>query len=212
MQEGLKKRKERSMDMKRLAFLFVTGILALGLSAPAFSAEKGKSAVKGMSKEDLIKTAKSAAPAHISDNATIMIPGDDGKLMEVKKGTNGFTCVPDLDGQEEPDPMCADGAAWQWAQDFMEGKPKPTNTEPGIGYMASGGWHWEKDGQIVIDRTTPGAKRVKEPPHWMIFWPFEQGKTMLPSTPDKFGTYIMFEGTPYTHLMIYQDPKKMKGR
>jgi hypothetical protein len=33
---------------------------------------------------------------------------------------------------------------------------------------------------------------------------------MLPKKPNPSGVYIMFDGTPYAHLMIHQDPKKMK--
>jgi len=55
-----------------------------------------------------------------------------------------------------------------------------------------------------------GAKVVKEPPHWMVMWPFDSKTSMLPNTPNPSGVYIMFDGMPYAHLMIYQDPKKMK--
>jgi hypothetical protein len=54
-----------------------------------------------------------------------------------------------------------------------------------------------------------GAKVVKEPPHWMIMWPFNAATTKLPTVPNRAGAYIMFEDTPYAHLMVYQDPKKM---
>ena len=162
-----------------------------------------------MSKDQLIKLAMSAAPPSISQDATIMVPGENGQMVEAKKGTNGFTCIPDIDGQEKPDPMCADAAAMQWGNDYMSGAPKPANTVPGIAYMARGGWHWEKGGKILM-KPEEGAKRIAEPPHWMVFWPFDSKGSGLPSLPGKFQTYIMFEGTPYAHLMIYQDPGKLK--
>ena len=56
----------------------------------------------------------------------------------------------------------------------------------------------------------PGAKLVKEPPHWMLMWPFESEAEKLPTIPNASGVYIMFDGTPYAHLMVYQDPMKMK--
>jgi hypothetical protein len=56
----------------------------------------------------------------------------------------------------------------------------------------------------------PGAKIVKEPPHWMIMWPFAAKTTMLPAAPNPSGVYVMFDGTPYAHVMVYQDPRKMK--
>lgn len=92
--------------------------------------------------------------------------------------------------------------------DLTNHAPKPTNTVPGIAYMARGGSHFEKDGKVVM--SGEGATVVKEPPHWMIMWPFEAAATKLPTAPNPSGVYIMFEGTPYAHLMVYQDPKKMK--
>lgn len=174
----------------------------------SYSEAIAKPAVSSMSDEELTRTAMSAAPAHISRAATIMAPGPDGKLRVLREGTNGFTCIADLSGQEAPDPICADKAGTAWVSSFLNGEPKPANTEPGIAYMGLGGWHWEKDGQIVMDPTTPGAKKVKEPPHWMILWPFDAEKTALPLAPSKFGTYLMYPG-PYGHLMIHQDPMKL---
>ena len=76
--------------------------------------------------------------------------------------------------------------------------------------MARGGQHWEKDGQMFM-KEAPGAKIVDEPPHWMIFWPFDSKTTILP-TQSHSSTYIMFEGTPYAHLMIIQDPNDLVRR
>lgn len=173
------------------------------------AAQQGKSAARGMSDEELIKTAMSAAPPHISRAATIMAAGPDGKLRVLKEGTNEFTCIADLSGQESPDPVCADKAATAWVTSMFNKEEKPANTVPGISYMGLGGWHWEKDGQVVMDPATPGAKRVKEPPHWMIMWPVDARETALPDKPTRFGAYVMYQGTPYAHLMIHQDPMKL---
>lgn len=208
--------------MKRILGIMIASAFLFGPASAVTAAETQKAmdkgeksggaakGIKGMSKEELINTALSAAPAYISKDAAVLIPGEDGRLMEVKKGTNGFTCIPDIDGQEIPDPFCGDEAASSWLMDAMAQKEKPSNTVPGVAYMAKGGWHWEKDGQIVMDKNTPGAVRVKEPPHWMVFWPFDSKTTGLPSKPGRFGTYIMYEDTSYSHLMIYQDPKGLK--
>jgi hypothetical protein len=34
--------------------------------------------------------------------------------------------------------------------------------------------------------------------------------THLPTRPNPGGTYIMLAGTPYAHLIVYQDPKMLK--
>ena len=43
----------------------------------------------------------------------------------------------------------------------------------------------------------------------MILWPISSAETMIPEMHSNFGTYVMFEGTPYSHLMIYQDPNDL---
>ena len=164
--------------------------------------------IKAMSEKDQTALALSAAPARISKDAGVMIYGADGKLTEAKKGTNGFTCIPTVMNLPVPDPICMDAASNQWMNDVMNNAPKPTNTVPGIAYMARGGSHFEKNGKVVM--AGEGAKVVKEPPHWMVMWPFDPAASQLPTVPNPSGVYIMFEGSPYAHLMIYQDPNRMK--
>ena len=194
--------------MKHVLGLIGASAIVLGLATFTIADEghkMGGKGIKGMSKDQLVELALSAAPPDIAKDATAMVPGEDGKMVEGKKGTNGFTCFPDVDGQDVPDPICTDPAASQWVGDLMSGAPKPTNTVPGIAYMGRGGWHFEKDGKIVM-KPEAGAKRVKEPPHWMVFWAFDTKTTGLQNLPNPMGTYIMFEGSPYAHLMIYQNP------
>jgi len=164
--------------------------------------------VKAMSEKDQTALALSAAPARFAKDAGVMIYGADGKLTEVKKGANGFTCIPTVMNLPVPDPICMDAASNQWMTDVMNNAPKPSNTVPGIAYMARGGSHFEKNGKVVM--AGEGAKVVKEPPHWMVMWPFDPTASQLPTVPNPSGVYIMFEGSPYAHLMIYQDPNKMK--
>src|SRR5689334_13618821 len=131
---------------KAIIFSFVA-LTAAVWSIGIPRADEMKTGHKPMSKEKMIKLALSAAPSHITENAAVMVPGDDGKLVEVRKGTNGFTCIPSVNNRPgEPDPMCFDEAVGQWVDALMNNAPKPTNTVPGIAYMARGGMHWEKDG------------------------------------------------------------------
>src|SRR5215208_1295046 len=187
------------------AVLMMPG-LTMAASKP--SKHSGVKDVKTMSEKDQTALALSAAPAHIAKEAGVMIYGTDGALTETKKSSNGFTCIPTVMNLPEPDPMCMDAAAHQWLTDIMNNAPKPTNTVPGIAYMARGGSHFEKNGKVVM--AGEGAKVVKEPPHWMVMWRFDAATTKLPTMPNRAGVYIMFEDTPYAHLMVYQDPKKMQ--
>lgn len=201
--------------MRHLVRIFMTGVLCLSMSMVAVAAEKGQKKggkdLKSMSQEKQIKLALSAAPLRISKDASVMLPGEEGKMVEVKKGTNGFTCIPTVNNRPDPDPMCYDAAVGQWVEAIQKKADKPGNTVPGISYMARGGYHWEKNGKVLMDEE-PGAKLVKEPPHWMMMWPFTSADTRLPSRPNPSGVWIMFEGTPFAHLMVYQDPNKMKEK
>jgi hypothetical protein len=191
-------------------------LIACILFAPTVSAAADKTAgkkatvkdVKTMSEKEQTALALSAAPPRIAKDAGVMIYGADGKLTEVKNSNNGFVCIPTVMNLPEPDPMCMDAASHQWLTDISSHAPKPSNTVPGIAYMARGGSHFEKDGKVVM--SGEGAKVVKEPPHWMVMWPFDPAASQLPTVPNASGVYIMFEGSPYAHLMIYQDPSKMK--
>lgn len=195
--------------MTRLAALSLVMVGTLMIPTAAL-AKKGSTVkeVKSMSEKDQTALALSAAPAHIAKEAGVMIYGADGKLTEARKSSNGFTCIPTVMNLPEPDPICMDAASHQWMNDMMSNAPKPSNTIPGVAYMARGGSHYEKHGKVVM--SGEGAKVVKEPPHWMIMWPFDAATSKLPTAPNPSGVYIMFEDSPYAHLMVYQDPNKMK--
>ena len=201
------------MTCCRLLTLMLAGLLVIPTVATARDKHSGKTSttvkdVKEMSEKDQTTLALSAAPARIAKDAGVMVYGADGKLTEVRKSNNGFVCVPTVMNLPEPDPMCMDAASHQWLTDISSNAPKPSNTVPGIAYMARGGSHFEKDGKVVM--SGEGAKVVKEPPHWMVMWPFDPAASQLPTVPNASGVYIMFQESPYAHLMIYQDPNKMK--
>ena len=108
--------------MKKVMILALAIAVFSVCQAMASGKEKG---IKGMSVEKQIKLAQSAAPLSVSKDATVMIIGEDGNLMEAKKGTNGFVCLPDIDGQEIPDPVCLDQAAYQWVMSWLISRNPP---------------------------------------------------------------------------------------
>jgi hypothetical protein len=203
----------------------ITGILSLAIVSVVLTAgalvasETGTSpSRKQMSQDELIELALSAAPAHIAQEAAVMVQGEDGKLVEARKGTNGFTCVPMADPNVPTlDPMCMDHVAFQWLTSMMNKEPSPANTAPGITFMAKGAHGWVKDGKL-LRRKEQGAKLVQFPPHWMISWPFDSKSSGFPdcaTNPEKFArsgnTCIAEEGSPSAFLVIYQDPAKLKS-
>lgn len=156
---------------------------------------------------DFARKAQTGAPPAISANATIAHIDAAGKAVHViRQGSNGFTCSLLPDGTDAP--VCADAPGWQWIVDAFTGQPKPTNTAPGIAYMAAGGSHHEMPDAQIVMTPTAHTKVVSEPPHWMLLWPVDPAMSGLPAKATA-ATYIMFAGTPYAHLMIYQDPKTL---
>jgi hypothetical protein len=183
-------------------------LLCTALLASVLLASRAR-AQGAMGDAQYIKVAESGAPADISSKAAIVRLDAKGNPTTVRTGTNGFTCIVGVPG--DPDAaFCGDQNAYTWIVSAASGQPKPTNTQPGIAYMAQGGVHYETpSGEVVM---MPGANThaVKEPPHWMLMWAFDPAGSGLPTKPNPGGVYIMFAGTPYAHLMIYQNPNAIK--
>jgi hypothetical protein len=168
----------------------------------------------GMSHEDVIAAASRGAPESISRNAAIAWIDSSGTLHAIRPGTNGFTCV-----IVRPDPfagpICGDQNAAAWLLAMLRGAAQPpAMSGPGIAYMAAGGSHYEDaQGNVLMEHDlTPhaaGSRRVTEQPHWMLLWPLDPAKSGFPTKENGTGSYVMFAGTPWAHLMVYQDPNKM---
>lgn len=142
-----------------------------------------------------IELAKSAAPASISDKASIMV---DGKM--VVEGSNGWTCMPDTmpgDGAA----MCND-ALWMNMMDAVGSKADFVADGIGISYMLQGdrgagvsnATPFHPDPKNAEDYTETGA-------HLMIVVP----KALLKDIsiePSSGGPYVMWGKTPYAHIMV----------
>jgi hypothetical protein len=146
-------------------------------------------------------SAQSAAPASISANAAIVQAAADGTMQEIRKGTNGWTCMPDSPATPGPDPMCFDANAAKWADAWLHHKPPPQGVA-GVMYMLEGG---TDASNIDPYATKPTANNdwVKTGPHIMIVG----SKDILaghPSgaKPDTSVPYVMWASTPYAHLMV----------
>lgn len=172
------------MPVSRLAL----AATALALTVSAASAASETAAQK-------IARALSGGPPAITTHATVADMDAKGNMTVLRKGTNGWTCIPGHPGVIGDDAMCADANAMQWGDDWMKHKP-PSNKAPGIAYMYAGGTDWSASDPYAT-KGTP----IKEPPHWMILYPF-RNSSGLPTTPRNTGTWIMYAGTPYAHLMI----------
>jgi hypothetical protein len=146
---------------------------------------------------DKIKSAMSAAPAAVSANATIM---DMTTMKPLRKGTNGWTCLPDLPHSPGADPMCLDQNGLEWVNALMS-KKDPPKGKMGFGYMLMGG----SDASNTDPHATqppPGGKWIDTGPHVMVL-NIGESFAGYPTTPaNTKAPYVMFPGTPYAHLMI----------
>lgn len=150
---------------------------------------------------DPIASAESAAPASIAHSASIINVDDKGNVTTLRKGTNGWTCMPDSPTTPGPDPMCMDANAGQWADAWMHHKP-PTNGKPGVMYMLAGGTDASNTDPYAT-KPTADNDWVKTGAHVMIVG----SKEILAgypagAKPDTGAPYVMWAGTPYAHLMV----------
>ena len=147
--------------------------------------------------EALIANALSAAPPAVAKNATVM----NWDMVVVKKGTNNFTCIPNDPASPTDDPMCVDENGLEWVKAQMAKKPPPEG-KIGFGYMLKG--------ETAASNTDPFAappadgKWSEAGPHVMIF----NAKAMMAgypkpgNKPDATQPFVMWQDTPYEHLMI----------
>jgi hypothetical protein len=159
------------------------------------------SAEETESPQTKIARAMSAGPPEIAKSARIVDMDAQGKMVVLREGNNGFTCMPGNPKVIGDPAMCADAASMQWAADFKARKPKPTNTVPGITYMLAGAT--QRSDSDPYDTTSPP---LTVPPHWMIMWPFDPKATGLPVMHRDTGAYIMWAGSPYAHMHIMGRP------
>jgi hypothetical protein len=145
--------------------------------------------------EKRIAHARSAAPASISADATIVV---DGKV--VAEGSNGWTCMPDtMPGDSAA--MCND-AIWMKMMGAMGSKQDYRVEGVGISYMLQGDIG---AGVSNSDPFHPDPKSatdyVETGPHLMIAVPRELLKGIT-RDPSSGGPYVMWGDTPYAHIMV----------
>jgi hypothetical protein len=121
-----------------------------------------------------IANALSAGPASITDHATVIDwPAHPTNGMSqgrvLRLGSNGWTCMPDVPGRPQHDPMCVDETMMTWLDATLTGQ-KPDIDRVGLSYMLMG-----------ETRQGQGATPAKDPsevkqwftvgPHVMIVLP-----------------------------------------
>lgn len=181
-------------------FVLVCLLAGLGMATRG-QGQYGGTAKAPMTNDQKIQNALSAAPAGIAKGAAVMAPGATAgsPMQELKKGANGWTCLPDDPSTPANDPMCMDQNAMQWADAWMHKKPV-TITSLGIGYMLQGGSTADNDDPFA-KQPKAGKQWLMEPPHLMVFGT-KIDPAVYSNAPNTTGPWVMWKGTPYEHLMV----------
>lgn len=163
----------------------IAGLTAISALATAQAGDQDK----------MIESALSAAPASITDNATIT----DADWNVIKEGTNGWTCHPQA---PTAGPMCNNGE-WDALLTALMSQEDFSPTQFSISYMLAG-----EGTAIGVSNKDPYAPEptddndwIKDGPHLMIIVP---DSAMLEgmSTDPKDPVYVMWKDTPYAHIMV----------
>ena len=155
-----------------------------------------------------IARAMSAAPPSISKNATIMEMTADGKMKELRAGTNGWMCMSAPDGS----PMCLDKEFQSWADGWMN-KKDPQVKGIGLAYMLKGD-RGVSNTDPYGNKATPDNHWVVAGPHLMMITPDTAQLDSLPTDPWNGGPWVMWKGTKYAHIMMptVPTPKPMAAK
>jgi hypothetical protein len=153
--------------------------------------------------EGLIERALSAAPAAIAAGATVSIR-KDGKWVELRRGNNGWICIPPDKADPQPEPACFDANGLAFIDAMAAGRA-PDPDKPGYSYMLQGGSAWSNlDPEATA--IPPGQKDyIHIPPHIMILSAKLANASGLPlheSNPVTTRPFVMFGGTRYAILII----------
>jgi hypothetical protein len=206
------------------SLVLISSALALTISSlvnPAQAAgEEWKSAT--------IADALQAAPAAVTDTASIYGWTPEGELVLARYGSGTYTCIasgsfsvrlgkPPL---PYPDPMCLDQNAWAflqalWSEKNPANPERPYPTESGLIWMLAG-MNVSEDavdigaGSISVAAESSGtaqAEIYQMTPHVMILpLPFEEsiaGMGTAYALDAPLGAWIMAAGKPHEHLMVH---------
>lgn len=169
--------------MIRFIFLLLPFVLAFPLMVLADNSQ--------------IKSAESAGPKDLASKATI-VDWDDKVL---RKGTNGWTCLPDHPGTPGNDPWCVN-ESWLKFLKAYKSKTRPDYDQVGVAYMLMGDTAVSNSDPFASKKTSDADWVTGLGSHLMILLPNKKALDSVPNEWRKGGPWIMWNDTPYEHLMI----------
>ncbi len=160
-------------------------------------------AQKTPDKQSEIARALSAAPSSVSKDAAVVAIDEKGHFTELRKGSNGWTCIPRDPGTPLGHPVCVDQNGLEWFHEAMAGRA-PDPTKVGYCYMLKGGSVWSNT-DVAATKLPVGEKTyITIPPHVMIFNAKLAEQSGFPSGPhpDTSKPFVMYGGTPYAVITL----------
>jgi hypothetical protein len=145
----------------------------------------------------LLEDALSAADTNMQAGVAAM----DWEGNMLQEGDSGYTCMPTPPqftlGRA---PMCFDAPWLAWGDAWMNKKPFSTD-QLGIAYMLSGDQGASNIDPYAVEPTDDN-EWVQEGPHMMLIIPESAMLEGMTRDPDNGGPYVMWDGTPYVHIMV----------
>jgi hypothetical protein len=197
---------QQEVNMRRIvtslsALLILAAVTGAAQEKPKDASKSGHegTAKAGGAQSDaaVITKATGAAPPDIGRNAAVMGTGADGKMKELRAGTNGWMCMLNLAG----DSMCLDKEWQAWGDAWANKKEPPKPKTVGVAYMLKG-----DKGASNTDpygtKPTADNQWVVSGPHIMILPTDVSQLDAYPTDWTRGGPWVMWKGTPYAHIMV----------
>lgn len=190
-----------------------TSSILVALMAPCLSTTSAlaQEAAPGLTDEEKIADAVSAAPSAVTEDATLLEwpsrPG--GEFRVLREGTNGWSCIassPAAVSAGLQDPACEDPTWLAWDKAWLAGEA-PVVERVGVSYMLSGDAGASNTDPFATGPTSDNAWHVSGP-HVMVLLP-GLDYTGISTDPHNGGPYVMYADTPYAHLMVPVGPSEV---
>jgi hypothetical protein len=186
-----------------IGFASISSIaFAEDLSAPTAPLPAGTFTTSAHSDEWKIANALSAGPVSITEHAAVIdwpAHPEDGMShgRVLRHGANGWTCMPDVPGRPQHDPMCVDETMMKWLMATLAGK-KPDIDRIGLAYMLMGE---ARQGQGTTPAKDPSQvkKWFYVGPHIMVVLPDSAKNALRGINQD------MSNNLPYSTLLSSAD-------
>jgi len=186
------------------AVVILTASVVATATLAAQHAGASKSAAKpSAGNQAKIRLAMTGAPPDIAKGATVVDIDAKGQMKELRKGTNGWTCMPSSGGAAGAagaDPMCLDQTWMSWADAWMH-KTDPQVKSVGVAYMLRGDKGASNIDPFATSRTADN-QWIVSPPHVMVLVPDPKLLDTMSSDPHNGGPWVMWKGTKYAHIMV----------